>query len=340
MLSFSIIIPVYKVEQYLAQCIESVLQQTYEHVEIILVDDGSPDSSPSICDRYAAEYKQIKVIHKPNGGLSDARNCGLAIASGDFVVFLDSDDYWCDQQALSSAAGMLENHPTTDIILFQRFHLIGERISEGVRYDAARISGHSKIDVLGYLVQNDQYDPSACMKFVRRSILAEHGIVFQKGLLSEDFDWTFHVFIHCREIHALSQPFYVYRWRADSISKTVSDKHLRDILGMIRDWYDKLPEMVHDSRERNMYIGVLGYMYGMLMSLVHASSTPQKRDELLEQMKPYRFLLDATPSKKIRKVKLLRSVMGFEGAIRILGLRNSFKMGWLTTWIKKMRQNN
>ena len=90
----SIIVPCYKVEQYLPVCIESVLGQTYDNWELILVDDGSPDRSGEICDQYAAKDKRINVIHKPNGGLSSARNAGLDMMNGEYVTFLDSDDFW------------------------------------------------------------------------------------------------------------------------------------------------------------------------------------------------------------------------------------------------------
>lgn len=89
----SIIIPVYNVEKYLERCVNSVLKQTYKNVEIILVDDGSPDGSPGICDRYASEYNTVKVLHKANEGLGLTRNAGLRLATGDYVMFVDSDDY-------------------------------------------------------------------------------------------------------------------------------------------------------------------------------------------------------------------------------------------------------
>lgn len=89
----SVIVPIYNVEQYLSQCIDSILNQTYTNLEIILVDDGSPDSCPQICDEYAAKDARVRVIHKPNGGLSDARNTGIDASTGDWLVFVDSDDY-------------------------------------------------------------------------------------------------------------------------------------------------------------------------------------------------------------------------------------------------------
>ena len=99
-IKISVIIPIYKVESYLRECVESVLRQTYQNLEIILVDDGSPDSCPQICEEYAIFDKRIKVIHKKNGGLSSARNEGFKHATGEYVLFLDSDDYWEKETAI------------------------------------------------------------------------------------------------------------------------------------------------------------------------------------------------------------------------------------------------
>ena len=89
----TVIIPVYKAENYLDECVKSVINQSYDDIEIILVDDGSPDNSGALCDKYAAQYKNVRVIHKQNSGQSDARNAGLLVANGKYIYFLDSDDY-------------------------------------------------------------------------------------------------------------------------------------------------------------------------------------------------------------------------------------------------------
>ena len=90
----SVIIPVYKTEKYLDECVESIVKQTYKNLEIILVDDGSPDNSPAMCDAWAEKDSRIKVIHKPNGGAADSRNKGLEIATGKWILFMDSDDWY------------------------------------------------------------------------------------------------------------------------------------------------------------------------------------------------------------------------------------------------------
>ena len=104
----SVIVPVYNVEKYLCQCVDSILGQTYRDLEVILVDDGSPDGCPRICDEYARKDGRVKVIHKKNGGLSDARNAGLEMAGGEYVIFVDSDDFWKDESVLSRLVEIFE----------------------------------------------------------------------------------------------------------------------------------------------------------------------------------------------------------------------------------------
>jgi glycosyltransferase involved in cell wall biosynthesis len=117
----SVIIPVYKVEAYLTVCVESVLAQTYEQLEIILVDDGSPDNCPKICDEFAARDSRIRVIHKENGGLSSARNAGIDAARGEYLAFLDSDDLWTPVFLERLCRAAQETGADFAVCLFRRF---------------------------------------------------------------------------------------------------------------------------------------------------------------------------------------------------------------------------
>ena len=112
----SIIVPIYNVEKYLDRCIQSILNQSYENLEIILVDDGSPDRSSEICDEYRKSDQRIKVVHKENGGLSDARNAGLILAKGKYIIFLDSDDY-IEHTMVEDAVTVLEKNDS-DIVIW------------------------------------------------------------------------------------------------------------------------------------------------------------------------------------------------------------------------------
>ena len=123
----SIIVPVYKVEQYLKRCMDSVLNQTYKNIEIILVDDGSPDNCPALCDEYAKIDSRVRVIHKENGGLSSARNVALDSVKGDYIFFVDSDD-WLALDTLEVLNEYLEKN--YDMISFQRIYLTEEKVVE------------------------------------------------------------------------------------------------------------------------------------------------------------------------------------------------------------------
>ena len=153
MIKYSIIIPVYNVEQYLSKCIESVLNQTYSNYEIILIDDGSKDDSGNICDALAKNNDFIKVIHKKNGGLSDARNVGLENSVGDYVIFLDSDDFWVDCNFLENIS-KLENN--TDLIIFNSFKYYEQDNQRKPRfYLSEEFQEYDNIKKINYVVQNN-----------------------------------------------------------------------------------------------------------------------------------------------------------------------------------------
>lgn len=322
----SVIIPIYKVENYLAECVDSVLAQTYKNIEIILVDDGSPDKCPAICDEYANKDGRIKVIHKQNGGLSDARNVGLAAASGEYIFFIDSDDYWNDVAAVEKLMCIVHNKPEIDFIYFDCIYQTETNKYLKDNYESAKINGRTKTEILEYLITIDKFVVSACFKLIKRSVLIDNQILFKKGLLSEDYDWCLHLFVHSKVIYAVDANFYSYRMRNDSISKSVSSKHLFDIWSIISDWYNKLPNMVSDMNERELYLDFLGYMYGMLMSLLYKSNDNNSRKKLIQQMKPYSSLLNRTRSNKMKKVNKLYRIVGFDLTWRILGIYNKRKV--------------
>lgn len=127
----SVIVPIYNVEKYLTKCIESIINQTYENLEIILVDDGSPDNCPIICDEYAKRDSRVKVIHKKNGGLSDARNAGLDIATGEYIMFIDSDDFVEIDMMESMMNNMIDNN--VDLVVCNIKYIYDN--SEKVKYN-------------------------------------------------------------------------------------------------------------------------------------------------------------------------------------------------------------
>ncbi|EPD52348.1 hypothetical protein HMPREF1210_01701 [Paenisporosarcina sp. HGH0030] len=218
---FSIIVPVYKVEKYLSRCVESLINQTFENIEIILVNDGSPDSCPQICDNYAVKDSRIKTIHKENGGLSDARNFGLRQAHGDYLFFVDSDDYieldTCEQ--FLSVLG--SNNP--DIVVGN-----AKRIeNESVKLMQHQFFNNSQIVTGEYYLKKELKSGTMYMtawqNLYNKEFLINNKLEFKYGLLHEDEQFTPRVFLKAEKVIATDIVFYNYMIREDSIT-TVKNK--------------------------------------------------------------------------------------------------------------------
>ena len=235
---FSILIPCYKVQQFLRQCVDGILSQTFDDYEVILVDDGSPDHTPSICDEYSCASDKVVVIHKTNGGLSDARNAGLDIAQGDYVIFLDSDDWWDDNNALSKIDACLRESGA-DIIIFG----MKKFFSQENRYGEERIphkcdkaiSEMSKLQLFEHYMRNNVFIASACDKVVSRELIEIDKQRFVKHQLSEDIEWCCKLLQKNPMIDLLEDAFYVYRQQVStSITSNVGSKNIKCILEVIK----------------------------------------------------------------------------------------------------------
>lgn len=179
-MKLSIVIPVYRTHDTLARCIDSILQQSFTDYEIILVDDGSPDYCPILCDKYAQKYQNIQVIHKRNGGLSDARNAGIQEAKGEYITFIDSDDA-IQENTLQLLIKELCQHPDVDILEYS----IWERLGNPKRECLLAFPPHTYNNPVEYwLVERGFYHTYACNKIFKRNLF--DNIRFPKGKTFED----------------------------------------------------------------------------------------------------------------------------------------------------------
>ncbi len=323
-LLISVIIPVYNVERYLTECVRSVVEQSYRTLEIILVDDGSTDSSGEICDRFAAEDPRVRVLHKEYGGVSDARNLGVDEAKGEYIIFIDSDDYWDSATAVERAVKILKQKPTIDMLYFDFKFLVDGKFRTPPPYDVSQINGHSKVEALRHLITMDRFMVTVWSRFIRRKVLIDGGVRFKKGLLSEDYDWNFGAVIAAREIYAMEEDanFYVYRIREGSLTYNTSTQNLVDVWSIISRWYEDVPKVVKDREEADLYIDFLAYMYAVLMSILHICDSSSVRKDLLSKMRPYAHLLLRNQSNKMKLVTKLYKTFGFALTWRALSLFN------------------
>ena len=220
---FSIIVPVYGVAKYLPACIDSVLAQSFQDFEIILVDDGSPDACPAMCDAYAARDERITVIHKPNGGLVSARQAGLQAAHGEYVVNLDGDD-WIAAGMLEEAWKIIREHQA-DIVSFaftfqkrKGEAVASEPVDEGCYHKARmRTEIYPKIlmdENMGHMFYY------LCGKAIRRELLYPHQMTVDTGIsLGEDVTCMIPSYLQAESVYISHVPMYFYRYRAESDSR-------------------------------------------------------------------------------------------------------------------------
>ena len=236
---FSIIVPIYKVEKYIQKCISTLIGQTYPDIEIILVDDGSPDRCPQICDEYAKLDNRIIVIHKQNGGLSDARNAGLEIASGDYVIFVDSDDY-----INSDTCERLLKYAETNCDI-----LIGDAIVEGASIEMSHIQPtmkiYSGIEYLNEAFHADKAPMAAWLNIYKRNFLVENGLRFKCGILHEDEQFTPRALFLATSVIVTGVNFYHYFIRENSIT-TKKDKRKNKIATKM------LERLIEISKQNNL----------------------------------------------------------------------------------------
>lgn len=229
---FSIIVPVYNVEKYLAECVSSVLNQTYKDYEIILVNDGSTDSSAQICNEYSEKYNFISVQHQTNQGLSEARNTGIRISTGEYLVFLDSDDF-LKKDALEVLSGIIEKHRPEVII--NNYYLVEDGTNNFFckpwkMQETYKNSGKVLIECSA----PTGITLTAWSIVVERKYLMKHGLMFYPGIKHEDELWTPQVIVQSDNVILNGKAFYCYRTeRAGSIVKVPDARKLFDKLFVI-----------------------------------------------------------------------------------------------------------
>ena len=231
----SVIIPVYNVESYLRECVESVINQTYENLEIILVDDGSTDSSGEICDEYLDKDSRITVIHQKNGGLSAARNAGLDACEGDYVYFLDSDDY-IDSNALSSLIDIAEKEKS-DIVFFDAVSFADTDDFE-VKQNYIRKNKYntgSGKAVFAEMTKNKEFHSAVPLLLLKKSFLTAKGLRFKEGILFEDMVFTYQALSLAKTVSQCAQSLYHRRYRKDSIMTSAKNqKHFSSCVEVYR----------------------------------------------------------------------------------------------------------
>lgn len=293
-MKYSIIIPVYNVEEYLDRCLKSILNQTYSNYEVIIVNDGSPDNSDNIIKSYEKEDKRFKGYKKVNGGLSDARNYGLKYATGDYLIFIDADDY-IENNYLEKVNDVLEKNKDIDVLKF-KIKLVDEgenliRMENGLNKE-----GVTSFDEL---VKLEFLEPAWSYVY-KLSFWKENNFTYLKGMIHEDFGLTPEILMKANKIYYLNSYLYNYVQRNGSIMSSNNKEKLHKKAYDMLYQYDRLIK-INYNKDTKVYKSFLAN------ALISKTNTLDKEEqkkykEELRKRKVIDNLIDDTLKRKIKKI--------------------------------------
>lgn len=313
----SVIVPVYDVEQYLPECIESILDQTYNQLEIILVDDGSDDHGGSICDEYRLKDSRIKVIHKKNGGLSDARNAGLDICKGEYISFIDSDDYVSPyfMEILFNAVQLYDCEIaalTGGVDFWDGDGEKAELAKSNIDYAA---ESKTSVEVLELMLYQ-KIATGAQYKLFQRQIF--DSIRFPKGYLYEDVATTYKTFLSAKKAAVIESKLYAYRKRKNSIIRQEFNQKKLAALDIF-DW------LIADEglSKCGLSNAAVSRAYAMLFSVF--LQIPKENREV--KRKVWKKLKEGRASIIHNRVSLMRKKNRYAALISYLGMTPAYILG-------------
>ncbi len=302
----SVIVPIYNVEQYLPRCIESILNQTYKNLEIILVDDGATDRCGSICDAYKEKDCRVKVIHKPNGGLSDARNTGLDQMTGEYVTCIDSDDFVSPYFVSNLWSALEEKQCDIASSWFIEYHN-GQIVPTGRIVDIQEVEVLAKNKYFERLLYQDGVEISAWGKLYKSSLY--RNVRYPVGKLYEDIPTTYRLIEQAKKIAVISNIDYYYFQRENSIArakfsirKMDAIYHMHIFGNFIQENY---PELV-DAFKCRYFNTVCNILFQ-----INDSSFQQQKTLLWNEIKKYRF--DVLENKHARKKTRIAAIISYGG---------------------------
>ena len=321
MAKLSIIVPVYNVQNYIDECIESIIGQKEDDVEIVLVDDGSTDQSGKICDSWAKKTPNTIVVHKENGGLSSARNAGLDNASGEYILFVDSDDKIASG-SLTAILDCIDETKADYYFLFgKKFYPDGKEEPLDDPIPRGEIRGKKSVDVIRSIATLTKYPGSACTKAYKCEFLERNGLRFPSDRrISEDLGFTLKCILAASSFDVCEHDYYLYRQsREGSITSATTgiNKSFWNLAIFVRESIERLSVDKMPKGEKEKYaLSFVAYEYTVL--LVHLCRVTERVDEAYSLMKDAMWLKYYLGSKRGKIISLMLSCLGIRTTSKLL----------------------
>ncbi len=321
---FSIIIPVYNSEKYLKRCVDSILCQTYGSYEIILVDDGSTDSSPAICDGLAASDGRIRVIHKTNGGTSSARNAGLDASQGEYVTFMDNDDLWVGGNVLCDIAAEL-SESGADVLVHENevfWQDTGKTVTPSLRLSRKDVVDKPPHEALRAIVASGMFSLFCVWsKVMKRSLLEEYKIRFPEGMRNEDTFFCGKLFTYARSYDYYERCFYKYvKGHAGAQTKAgIKYSHLSDLKRICVDFMEAVNSSDIESAQKDALLCYIAFPYCTWMGQSRMVKDKRVREDT-KIMKKYSFVIEYDAHPSVRLIRKFKALFGYGLTCRALAL--------------------
>lgn len=312
-MKISIIIPIYNVEKYLDRCLKSVINQTYQDFEVIMVNDGSVDGSEQICKNYLKEDSRFILINKKNGGLSDARNYGIDAATGEYIYFLDSDDY-ISKDTIKVLANLTLDKKA-DIVVGN-----GYRIEEGKKTHIKKSFGNiskplSGVDFLTKSILQKNYIACVWLNLYSLKLIKDNKFYFKQNLLHEDELWTPQVFLKAENVYITDKALYFYVIRKNSITTTKTEKNTIDIINTCYE----LEHIFNKSTTKSDGLILKSHLSSIYINAIIYSSILKSKNFSYNKTFPLK--------NSINSVGYLKALIFYFNPVALLKLNKFFKKG-------------
>jgi glycosyltransferase involved in cell wall biosynthesis len=319
----SIIVPVYNAQETLDPCVRSVLDQGFRDFELILVNDGSRDESPQICDRYVREDNRVVVIHQENQGVSSARNAGIRKARGEYLVQLDNDDYFVED-GLALIVKHIQLAPDADVLAWHAFQLRQGRVEEETfafpETEASQLKGELAFD---FLFCSNHGSWWQVWRYVsKRCFIIQNDLFYRLGVIHEDIDHTPHIVLRANKVLFCVGAYYVYRCaREGSVTSTMTAPRCKDMILLVKRWFEFLETSRMDPSVATRFRETLSRIVWDYVPAVIGFPEPDK-NKLLELLRENKPLLKwvKVPRRSALVKRILLATLGISMAARVLGM--------------------
>lgn len=314
----SIIIPVYNAEKYLEHCFASIEKQTFGNYEVILIDDGSKDSSPAICDAYSNRDSRVKCLHVENGGPSRARNIGFKTANGEYIYCIDNDDELISEFFFQKISDFLEKNPVQLLQIGASYcHTDDHNIIQRTMEESGEGTIGQKVR---RLVQHRRYETSCWTKFILRSFLLNNELFFNENLLVEDFDWNLRIFQHLENYKILSNTDYLHIYRKGSITSSSSPRKFKsccDQIATIKTGIDLYLNWKKDEDLQKAILSFCGYQFYITMGHSSVLNTEYQL-EIKYKLKELDYILNFSIERKQKFLSIFYRIFGYDVTMIII----------------------